>query len=257
MKLYTMTKVALTAAALALGTLGATAQIFVTPSGSEGSGGSAVAASATFSEVTIGGTSYLQVIVVNTFGGSPGYQYNVANTLYGITFGGVAANDLTLASAYVPNGQTEWTLETASKPYTYSSESVNVSGHPGMTIPWVQEGDGVTGAGNGKNAKEGLVGDEFDGNNAGGGLTEKNGHNPVFDDEAIFDFTYSGAINPASIDDVVFQYGTQADACAENIQGVPYTPVPEASTVMAGALMLLPLGMGMVRALRRERPTHL
>lgn len=31
------------------------------------------------------------------------------------------------------------------------------------------------------------------------------------------------------------------------------TPVPEASTVMAGALMLLPLGIGAVRALRKER----
>jgi hypothetical protein len=30
-------------------------------------------------------------------------------------------------------------------------------------------------------------------------------------------------------------------------------PVPEASTVMAGALMLLPLGIGAVRALRKER----
>jgi len=30
-------------------------------------------------------------------------------------------------------------------------------------------------------------------------------------------------------------------------------PVPEASTIMAGALMLLPLGIGAVRALRKER----
>jgi hypothetical protein len=30
-------------------------------------------------------------------------------------------------------------------------------------------------------------------------------------------------------------------------------PVPEASTVMAGAMMLLPLGMGVVRVLRKQR----
>lgn len=30
-------------------------------------------------------------------------------------------------------------------------------------------------------------------------------------------------------------------------------PVPEASTIMAGALMLLPLGLGAVRAIRKER----
>lgn len=33
----------------------------------------------------------------------------------------------------------------------------------------------------------------------------------------------------------------------------PAAPVPEASTVVAGALMLLPLGIGAVRALRKER----
>jgi len=34
---------------------------------------------------------------------------------------------------------------------------------------------------------------------------------------------------------------------------VPAAPVPEASTVMAGALMLLPFGIGAVRSLRKER----
>jgi hypothetical protein len=33
----------------------------------------------------------------------------------------------------------------------------------------------------------------------------------------------------------------------------PPAPVPEASTIMAGALMLLPLGIGAVRSLRKER----
>jgi hypothetical protein len=35
--------------------------------------------------------------------------------------------------------------------------------------------------------------------------------------------------------------------------GAILTPVPEASTITAGALMLLPLGIGAVRALRKER----
>ncbi len=34
---------------------------------------------------------------------------------------------------------------------------------------------------------------------------------------------------------------------------VPSAPVPEASTVMAGALMLLPFGIGAIRSLRKER----
>ena len=35
------------------------------------------------------------------------------------------------------------------------------------------------------------------------------------------------------------------------------TPVPEASTVVAGALMLLPLGVGAIRALRKERASKI
>jgi len=46
-------------------------------------------------------------------------------------------------------------------------------------------------------------------------------------------------------------YGQIQDSLSA--QGTILAPVPEANTVVAGALMLLPLGIGAVRALRKER----
>ena len=41
---------------------------------------------------------------------------------------------------------------------------------------------------------------------------------------------------------------------SDNSSGTPIpVPVPEASTIMAGALMLLPFGIGAIRSLRKER----
>jgi hypothetical protein len=45
----------------------------------------------------------------------------------------------------------------------------------------------------------------------------------------------------------------QDGGASQNINILAPAAVPEASTVMAGALMLLPLGIGAVRALRKER----
>ena len=59
-----------------------------------------------------------------------------------------------------------------------------------------------------------------------------------------------------------FVYGDDNDLLSSNPGGsavavptlaVTPTPVPEASTVMAGAMMLLPLGMGMVRFFRKRQ----
>jgi hypothetical protein len=55
----------------------------------------------------------------------------------------------------------------------------------------------------------------------------------------------------STISDVRFTFGTPDAALAGTL--IPSAPVPEASTVVAGALMLLPLGVGAIRALRKER----
>jgi hypothetical protein len=43
------------------------------------------------------------------------------------------------------------------------------------------------------------------------------------------------------------------DSLSENVESLVPTAVPEASTIMAGALMILPLGFGAFRVLRKER----
>lgn len=48
-------------------------------------------------------------------------------------------------------------------------------------------------------------------------------------------------------------FDVTADDSSVDWSGSVLTPVPEASTVMAGALMLLPLGIGAIRAVRKER----
>ena len=58
---------------------------------------------------------------------------------------------------------------------------------------------------------------------------------------------FNGNLN--GLTDVSFQYGTALNE--PNITGT--TPVPEASTVIAGALLLLPLGASALRILRRNR----
>jgi hypothetical protein len=50
---------------------------------------------------------------------------------------------------------------------------------------------------------------------------------------------------------VAWSAGFTGDSGTAN--GLIAVPVPEASTVMAGALMLLPLGIGAVRAIRKDR----
>jgi hypothetical protein len=48
--------------------------------------------------------------------------------------------------------------------------------------------------------------------------------------------------------------GAAPSPWSDNSGGTPIpVPVPEASTVMAGALMLLPFGIGAIRSLRKER----
>jgi hypothetical protein len=50
-------------------------------------------------------------------------------------------------------------------------------------------------------------------------------------------------------------YGVDSSNVQDGTAAQPniYAPVPEASTVMAGALMLLPFGIGVIRSLRKER----
>jgi hypothetical protein len=75
---------------------------------------------------------------------------------------------------------------------------------------------------------------------------------PVNTDTVSFTSAYGPTLGGASADD-----GSPAVSWSSaNVGGSPVpvpAPVPEASTFMAGALMLLPFGIGAVRSLRKER----
>jgi hypothetical protein len=70
---------------------------------------------------------------------------------------------------------------------------------------------------------------------------------------ATFTLTSSLFTTSSTISDVDILFGTGPDAVIGATQ--PPTPpsVPEPTTVFAGAMLLLPFGIGAIRALRKDR----
>ena len=74
--------------------------------------------------------------------------------------------------------------------------------------------------------------------------------NPYVEETATFVLSNQNIGLQTIISGVSFTFGTPDGT----LPGTPVPPsVPEASTVFAGALMLLPLGVGTIRALRKEK----
>jgi hypothetical protein len=82
----------------------------------------------------------------------------------------------------------------------------------------------------------------------------------LFQGVLTIDFSPSNVLS-GQTSDLIYVFTTATaysgnDATVDNHTSANTTdlaPVPEASTVMAGALMVLPLGIGAIRALRKER----
>jgi hypothetical protein len=78
------------------------------------------------------------------------------------------------------------------------------------------------------------------------------GDNPAVWGFATFIISIPGLTANSTISNVIFGFGTSTD----HLSGTPTTPhitsVPEPSTVVAGALLLLPLGVAGLRSLRRR-----
>jgi hypothetical protein len=221
-----------------------------TPGGTINDGGTKYTdtASATFSETTVGSQKELVITLINTslaLSGGGTFQEDVGNTMYSLYFS-VNGHNLTsffsLASGVGAAGDTEYTVP--------SMGVVNTStvGAGGAALDWILQSSGLSGLVQGD--KEGLVAGNFT-LPPGNSLSNNNGHSPYFSDAMIFTLDYSGTLNLSDIANVQFEYGTGGNV---TVDGVPGTaPVPEASTVVAGALMLLPLGVGAIRALRKEK----
>jgi hypothetical protein len=76
----------------------------------------------------------------------------------------------------------------------------------------------------------------------------ENSHEPVVLGSATFTIADAGVTAGSSISDVIFGFGTGPDSF---LDGTPVpVPVPEASTVVAGLLLLLPLGVSTLRRIR-------
>lgn len=76
-------------------------------------------------------------------------------------------------------------------------------------------------------------------------------------DSVYFDWTETATSETVSFSSALppgtFPFGVEDDPQTWNYSVVAPAAVPEASTVMAGALMLLPLSIGAIRAVRKDR----
>lgn len=82
------------------------------------------------------------------------------------------------------------------------------------------------------------------------GSLQNGPHNPFIYGTATFYFTLSGAnsFSENDLGNLTFLFGTSTDSSTST-----HTSVPEPSTVIAGALLLLPLGVSAIRVLRKGR----
>lgn len=223
----------------------ATAQIKFTGTGS---GGVALSASATFS--IISGGAYngdLQITLANTENTAGNATDVSADVLTALYFKG--ASGLTVQSEYVPSGSKSWTKSTGT-PLTsdlalssgdaeYKSGAAPGGATAGIGASGFGYFDGLDGAG------YGLVSKNYAGLGVDGlsnGLAS-----PVFQNSFVFVLSgFTGSLN--DISNVSVQYGSEASD-----PNFSLTSVPKPTTMVAGALLLLPFGASTLRVMRKGR----
>lgn len=208
-----------------LGVSSAHAQIFI---GTGTSAGQPVDAQATFSYNS--SADVLTIILVNL-------EQNTGQS--GQAISGLEFNGLTGGSSLFGTGQ----LMTV----TQNSAPAFGADTPGDLTHWAfQSGGGITTLSGGQPNQMifGTPGADGKYHLNGNGTGVENFNSYVY---VTGTFVISNA-TVTTISDVQFTFGTP-DA---TIDGHP-VPTPEASTVIAGALMLVPLGVGAIRALRKEK----
>jgi hypothetical protein len=194
--------------------------------------GDPISASAHF--VDLGG-GQLQITLANTQSGDTGY---IADTLYGVFFSGATITGLVSGKATA--GSSIWTYPSSGNATTPGALGADTA----LTDPWqiaTVAGHSGIDAFTGSN-KEGLVSTGFTGTLHTDGISNSQ-HQPLDQSTAVFILTYSGTIS--SISDVRFLYNTSTDS--------PEFLVPEPTTFIAGALLLLPFGASTVRILRNRK----
>jgi hypothetical protein len=135
---------------------------------------------------------------------------------------------------YTPSGPDALTRWEASHVTTGVTLTTLSGGKPGDLIIGPDNAGSLTGAGDYSAANASIY-----------------GHLPVVLGSATFNITIPGVTAASQISDVVLQFGTTA---GQDLVDLAAQPVPEPSTLLAGALLLLPFGM---RTLRRAHPGRL
>lgn len=206
-----------------------------TTSGTGSDNNQPLAASAIFND---NGSGNLKVTLKNTYSGS---TFGIAETLFGLFFDSGSAS-LTLQSVYEPVGDVVWTVTGGN---TYTKTDVNsdtaITQWKTATLGGEKGVDGLQGG-----PADGLVSTGF-GPTFNDGI-KSGSHNPDVESSLVFNFTYTGSLDVTNVN---FLWGTTA-ATSDTTIGKE-TPVPEASTIVAGALLLLPFGASTLRILRRNR----
>jgi hypothetical protein len=220
------------AAVVMLEGMSANASWDFTTTGTAIGGSEAVSATASFK--VVGGQ--LVVALQNT--SIQGAQ-RVGGAVYGISFGGVTGLDL--VSAIVPQNEFRWD-------YGVTGDGVQTT----LTSPWdlhtllagngQWEGTDTGATGLTGKKKIGLVSDAFTGprNDALYNVS----HNPLIEDSIVLTFDYTS----------IAQGGPSDVRILFNTDGSSFTAVvPEPTTMIAGALLLLPFGASTLRILRRRK----
>jgi hypothetical protein len=206
-----------------------------------GSDSQTISASADF--VFLGGNQ-LQVTLKNTYSGT---TYGIAEVLYGVFFQGV--NGMTLTSATTPTGTLAWDLSGLDHGSVGTSSAYGNQTPPNWALSSGFGGTGASALGGGSQSY-GLVSAGFNGTVTDGLATD--GHNPYLQNSLVLVFNYTSL--SSSITNVEFQFGTTGNFGIRSTNGIPttnITSVPEPSTIVAGALLLLPFGISTIRILRK------
>ena len=213
-----------------------------------GSGGVALSASATFA--IISGGAYngdLQITLANTENTTRNATDDSADVLSAVYFKG--ASGLTVRSEYVPSGSTSWTeskgtylasnLALSSSDVEYKSGAAPGGATAGIGAAGFGFFDGLG------NSSYGLVSKNYAG--GGVGALANGSAAPVFQNSFVFILSgFHGGLS--DISNVSVQYGSDTTDPHFTL-----ALVPEPSTMVGGALLLLPFGASALRVARKSR----
>jgi hypothetical protein len=174
----------------------------------------------------------------------------VANVLNGVTFSLAGVTGVSgFAAASVQIGTIAGDGSYTPSTYTALASQWSLSGGPTITLQAFPNPDYlILGPDANNNFTSGSGDAGYTGANSS--IAGNPSHNPFVLGSATFTFTLLGSgYSESSITNVIFGFGTGTDSSGSSRT----SSVPEPSTIVAGALLLLPFGVSTLRVLRRKQ----